>query len=164
MRHITPKEAFTEQKPEIGHLRIFGCPDYIHVPREKRTKLDPARKQGIFVGYNESAKAYRIYIPDQKKMELSRDITFEEDAAYRRSRHTNSDSDQQDASQELLDSPSPLAKKETLEDDSIEPIDPVDPIVPDLVPRDTLVLGQRRRLPWLRQTLQHAEGHSALFI
>ena len=41
---ITLEEAFTGEKPDISHLRIFGCPVYIHVPREKRTKLDPARK------------------------------------------------------------------------------------------------------------------------
>jgi hypothetical protein len=28
----TLKEAFSGVKPEIGHLRIFGCPVYIHVP------------------------------------------------------------------------------------------------------------------------------------
>jgi transposase InsO family protein len=28
----TPEEAFTGVKPEIGHLRIFGCLVYIHVP------------------------------------------------------------------------------------------------------------------------------------
>ena len=55
---ITPKEAFTGEKSDISHLRIFGCPIYIHVPREKRMKLDPAGKKGIFFGYSESAKAY----------------------------------------------------------------------------------------------------------
>ena len=50
---------------------------------EKRTKLDPAGKQGIFVGYSESTKAYWIYIPDQRKMELSKDVKFEEVQAYR---------------------------------------------------------------------------------
>ena len=74
-------------------MRIFGCPVYIHVPWEKRKKLDPIRKQGIFVGYSESTKAYRIYILDQRKTKLSRDVTFEEDVAYRRSRHTDNDSD-----------------------------------------------------------------------
>ena len=52
LRDMTPEEAFTREKPEIGHLRIFGCPVYIHVLREKRIKLDPAGKQGIFVGYS----------------------------------------------------------------------------------------------------------------
>ena len=79
---ITPKEAFTGENPEISHFKIFECPFYICVLREKRTKLDPAKKRGIFVGYSESAKAYPIYIPCHRKMELSIDITFEEDVAY----------------------------------------------------------------------------------
>ena len=62
LRDMTLEEAFTGEKPEIGHLRIFGCPMYVHVPREKRTKLDPSSRKGIFVGYSESAKAYWIYI------------------------------------------------------------------------------------------------------
>ena len=119
-------------------MRIFGCPVYIHVPREKRTKLDPAGKRGIFVGYSESAKAYRIYIPNQRKMELRRDVTFQEDVAYRRSRCSDSDNDDL---QELLASPSPPTKKETLDDDIAEPTDPVDQVVPDPVPRDIAVMG-----------------------
>jgi transposase InsO family protein len=38
----TPKEVFTRKKSEVGHLRIFGCLMYIHVPKEKRTKLKPS--------------------------------------------------------------------------------------------------------------------------
>lgn len=44
LRDLTPKEAFTGGKHEISHLRIFGYPVYVHVPQEKRTKLDPAGK------------------------------------------------------------------------------------------------------------------------
>jgi hypothetical protein len=32
---MTLEEAFTGLKLELGHLRIFGCPVYIHVPKEK---------------------------------------------------------------------------------------------------------------------------------
>ena len=32
LRNMTPEEDFTREKPEIGHLRIFGCLVYIHVP------------------------------------------------------------------------------------------------------------------------------------
>ena len=77
-------------------------------------------------------------------MELSRDVTFEEDVAYRRSRRTDCDSDD---SQELLASPSPPAEKKTVEDDIIEPTDPVDL---DPVPRDTAILGQKIRPTWAR--------------
>jgi transposase InsO family protein len=59
----TPEEVFTGKKPEISHLRIFGCPVFIHVPKEKRTKLEPSGKKGTFVGYSETSKAYKIYIP-----------------------------------------------------------------------------------------------------
>ena len=41
----TPEEAFTEQKPQVGHLRIFGCPVYIHIPKDKRKKLYPLGKE-----------------------------------------------------------------------------------------------------------------------
>jgi transposase InsO family protein len=28
----TPEEVFTGKKPKVSHLRIFGCPVYMHVP------------------------------------------------------------------------------------------------------------------------------------
>ena len=60
LENKNPKEVFSGKRPEVSHLRIFGCPVYIHIPREKRTKLDPSGKKGIFVGYSENSKAYRI--------------------------------------------------------------------------------------------------------
>ena len=38
----TPEEAFTGEKPKVGHLRIFHCPVHIHVPKERRTKMEPS--------------------------------------------------------------------------------------------------------------------------
>ena len=38
------------------------------------------------MGYSESSKAYRIYFPGYKKIDISRDVTFDEDAAYNKSR------------------------------------------------------------------------------
>ena len=58
----TPEEMYTGKKPEVSHLKIFGCPVYVHIPKEKRTKLDPSRKKGMFVGYYEVSKSFRIYI------------------------------------------------------------------------------------------------------
>ena len=59
---------------------------YIHIPKEKRTKLNPSGRKGIFVGYSDTSKAYRIYFPGFKMIGISRDITFDEDSAYFRSR------------------------------------------------------------------------------
>ena len=52
-----PEEVFSGKKPEVNHLRIFDLPVYIHIPKEKRMKLDPSGKKGIFVGYGERSKA-----------------------------------------------------------------------------------------------------------
>ena len=38
----TPKDMYTENKPEVSHLKIFGCPMFVHIPKEKRAKLDPS--------------------------------------------------------------------------------------------------------------------------
>jgi hypothetical protein len=62
----THEEAFIGVRSMIGHLRIFGCPIYIHVPKEKRMKLEPFWRKGRFVGYNETLKAYWIYVPGQQ--------------------------------------------------------------------------------------------------
>ena len=78
---MTPKKAFTRVKPEVGHLCNFGFPFYIHVPKDKRTKLEHSIKKGTFVGYSESSKAYRIYIPRSRQIEVRRDVTFEEEMA-----------------------------------------------------------------------------------
>jgi hypothetical protein len=72
LKNMTPEENFSENKPSVEQLRIFGCPDYIHVPKEKRKKLEPSGNKGIFVGYSESSKAYRIYAPGQQKVEIIR--------------------------------------------------------------------------------------------
>ena len=39
-------------------------------------KLEPSAKKGIFVGYNETLKAYRVYIPTLKKTMVWRDVRF----------------------------------------------------------------------------------------
>jgi hypothetical protein len=48
--------------------------------------LDPSGKKGIFVGYFEVSKAFRIYIPSYHHIEISKDVTFDENVALKRSR------------------------------------------------------------------------------
>jgi hypothetical protein len=86
LKEKTPGEVFSGIKPEVGCLRIFECLVYIHVPMEKRTKMKPLGKKGVFVGYNENSKAYRIYVPRKRKIEVRRDLTFHEEATFKKSR------------------------------------------------------------------------------
>jgi hypothetical protein len=78
---------FIGEKTEVNHIRIFVCLVYVHVPKDKRSKLDPSeKKNGIFVGYSETLKAYRFYIPGHQHIETIRDVTFDEYATFSRSR------------------------------------------------------------------------------
>ena len=82
----TPEEMFTRKKPEVSHLKIFGCLVFIHIPKEKRNKLEPSRKKGIFVGYCEVSKAFRIYILGHRHIKINRDVTIDEEEALKKSR------------------------------------------------------------------------------
>ena len=77
-----PEEVFTRKKPAVDHMRIFGTPVYIHVLKEKRAKLELSGKKGIFVGYSDSSKAYRIYGHGNRYIEFSIDEIFHEEAVF----------------------------------------------------------------------------------
>ena len=36
----TPHEVWIGKKPYLSHLRVFSCDAYVHVPKEKITKLN----------------------------------------------------------------------------------------------------------------------------
>eukprot|EP00253_Pinus_taeda_P009762 PITA_09762 len=84
--NLTPEEAFSGKKLDVEHVNIFGCLTYSYVPEKNRTKLEPTADKGIFVGYSETLKAYRIYILAQRKVVVRWDVKFEEERAFRRSR------------------------------------------------------------------------------
>ena len=46
----------------------------------------PSRKKGIFVGYCEASKSFRIYISGFHHIEISRDVTFDKEMALKKSR------------------------------------------------------------------------------
>jgi len=48
--------------------------------------LDSTRIKGIFVIYILSSKVYRIYIKEGRKIEVSRNVIFDENHAYKRSK------------------------------------------------------------------------------
>eukprot|EP01018_Ginkgo_biloba_P039467 Gb_17388 [translate_table: standard] len=66
------------RKPFVSNLRVFGCTAFVHVPDEKRQKLDDKSHKCILVGYSESSKAYRLWDPSQRKIVISRDVLFDE--------------------------------------------------------------------------------------
>jgi len=49
----TPYELFNGRKPNIGHLKVFGCKCYIlNNGKENLGKIDEKVDNGIFLGYS----------------------------------------------------------------------------------------------------------------
>jgi hypothetical protein len=59
----TLHEIWTGKKPSLEHLKVFGCDDYVHVPKENRSKLDNKVEKRIFIGYKDGMNSYKISNP-----------------------------------------------------------------------------------------------------
>ena len=77
---MTPQQAYSGKKPSVAHFKVFGSECFMHVPDAERRKLDPKSRKCIFLGYDMESKAYRLYDPEAKKVQLSRDVCFQEDS------------------------------------------------------------------------------------
>lgn len=71
-----PEELWSGRKPNLKHLRVFGCPALVHVPKQRRSKIDPKSLECIMVGYSTESKAYRLFDPSDQKIIVSRDVVF----------------------------------------------------------------------------------------
>lgn len=76
---MTPQEAWGEHKLAVDHFRIFGC---IHIPNEKKSKLDDKGVKCVFIGVSEESKGYKLYSPITQKAIISRDVLFDEDNTW----------------------------------------------------------------------------------
>lgn len=71
----TPYELWNGHKPNLSHLKVFGCKAYVYVHKQKRRKFDEKATEGIFVGYDLRSKGYRICV-DGRKIIVSRTVKF----------------------------------------------------------------------------------------
>ena len=64
---MTPYEKWYGRKPDVNHLRVFGCIAYAHIPDSQGRKLDKAQKYR-FVGYCKDSKGYRLFDEETRKV------------------------------------------------------------------------------------------------
>ena len=74
----TPYERWYGVKPNISHLRVFGCVAYAHVPDGGRTKLDKKSEKLRFVGYCSQSKGYRLWNEKTRNVVVRREVVFNE--------------------------------------------------------------------------------------
>jgi hypothetical protein len=57
----TPHEVWFVKKPSLSYLKVFGCDAFVHVSKEKRSKMDNKVIKCIFIGYKEGMKGYKLW-------------------------------------------------------------------------------------------------------
>src|ERR1700728_1166773 len=77
LTNTTPYEVRFNKKPDISQLCPFGCKAHVYDHSPNHKKLSPCAFEGIFVGYADSQKAYRIYIPEKRTVICSVHIHFD---------------------------------------------------------------------------------------
>jgi hypothetical protein len=74
----TPQKIWTGKKTSLTHLKVFGCEDYVHVPKENKSKLDKKVEKCIFIGYKYGIKGYKIWNIETKKIVYRQDAVIRE--------------------------------------------------------------------------------------
>ncbi|KAJ9560810.1 hypothetical protein OSB04_005970 [Centaurea solstitialis] len=82
LRDSTPYEALKGTKPNLRHLRVFGCKAYAKVTKPHLKKLDDRSKELVYLGTEPGSKAYRLFDPVTKGIIVSRDVKFKEDVGW----------------------------------------------------------------------------------
>ena len=60
----TPFEVWTDRKPSLRHLHIWGCPAEARIFNPQEKKLDSRTISGYFIGYPDKSKGYKFYCPN----------------------------------------------------------------------------------------------------
>jgi len=75
----TPYELFKGRKPNIMHLRVFGCKCCVHNNgKDALGKFDPRSDEAIFDGYFSHSKAYKVFNKRTLCIEESVHVLFDE--------------------------------------------------------------------------------------
>jgi hypothetical protein len=76
-----PYEAWHGSKPVVQFLHTFGCPAYVK-ELGHHGKIEDRSMLGVFIGYEEGVKAYRVLDPMTQRVRTTRDVVFDEDRSW----------------------------------------------------------------------------------
>ncbi|KAK2578748.1 hypothetical protein KPH14_012274 [Odynerus spinipes] len=96
----TPYEAWTHQMPDVSHMKEFGCKVFFLNREVNKDKFQSRCKEGIFIGYSEHSKGYRVWLPQERKVEVVRDVRFLENKGTRFEEHEKETFDRRNEAEE----------------------------------------------------------------
>ena len=76
----TPWELATGRRPNVAHLRIFGCEALTYVEHDQRKKFNPKTQKCIYLGVSplHSRDTFKLYNLSTKRAIFRRNVTFNE--------------------------------------------------------------------------------------
>ena len=74
----TPYELWHCKKPDVSHLRVWGCTAYVHIQKDKRTGIGSHMEKCVFIGYPDGYKGWMFYNPTTKRTVISERAEFDE--------------------------------------------------------------------------------------
>lgn len=80
----TPYEAWFKKAPSMKHLRIFGSDVWFRTRVQGRKTLHPRARKGIFLGYLETQKGYKVWDPLKRKVYAVRTLVADEQGLLQR--------------------------------------------------------------------------------
>ena len=101
------------------------------------------------MGYYESSKAYKIYFLGFKNIDISRDVTFDEDSTYNKSRKRPVEDPEETEAPRIHDT----TMNESIPEEDREIEEPVD------LPQEKN--PHKRKPAWVREIIQGAERYGA---
>ena len=156
---MTPMQAWSGKKPNIGYLRTFGCKSFSLIPEKLRRTGDQASTMCMYVGWDESRFCHLLWDLDKEDSFSSSNVGFDEACltiwrdymASKRSRYTLSE-------QVLV--PMPEHGGPNVEHDAKYPdIDPRPPIPGTEVPSPEPDLSQNAASPEFAPAFDPASPH-----
>jgi hypothetical protein len=82
LKDKTPYEAWYGRQPDVSFLRTFGCIGHVKNTKPFIGKLEDRSTRMVLLGYEEGSKAYKLFDPCAGRVVVSRDVIFDEMAAW----------------------------------------------------------------------------------
>jgi len=79
----TPYKVLKSKKPNVEHLRVFGCIGYAKAEAVHLRKLDDRSRMLVHLGTEPGSKGYRLLDPTRRKVIVSRDVVFDEEKRWK---------------------------------------------------------------------------------
>ncbi|CAI7855134.1 unnamed protein product [Closterium sp. NIES-53] len=82
-QHWVPMEKWSGKKPLVDMLRVFGCMGLVHVPKEKRDKLQAAAVWAVHLGLAQGSKGWLMWDPKSNTVFTTKDAKFMEGLMFK---------------------------------------------------------------------------------